>query len=271
MSSSDLRVLLTGAAGVIGRDLRDGLAGRYARLRLTDVRDLGAARPGEELVRADLTSLDEALAVTRDVDVVLHFAGVPREGAWEQILPNNIVAAYNVFEAAWRNGVLRVVYASSNHVVGFYRTERELDVDEVPRPDSRYGVSKVFGEALGRLYADKHGMSAVALRIGSYRRQPENRRQLATWCSPGDLLRLVTRCIEVPDLHYAVFYGVSANRRARWHDDSRAKLGYQAVDNAEDYAAQLPPEPEGEVTPAVAFHGGHLAAAEFDGDISGVD
>jgi uronate dehydrogenase len=267
-----MRVLLTGAAGVIGRDLRAGLAGRYSPLRVVDRVDCAPARPGEEVAVADLALLDDALRVTRDIDVVLHFAGVPREAPWERILSGNIVATYNVLEAARQNGVRRIVYASSNHVVGFYRVERDLGTVEPPRPDSRYGVSKVFGEGLGRLYADKHGMSVVALRIGSYRAEPENVRQLATWCSPRDLLELVVRSMETPGLHYEVFYGVSANRRSRWRDDAAARIGFRAVDDAERYAArfagQLPSDPH---AAGERFHGGHLVAQEFDGDADAID
>jgi uronate dehydrogenase len=272
MAAASPRILLTGAAGVIGADLRNGLAGRYPLVRLTDLRDTGPARSGEETVCADLTSLDETLAVTLDIDVVLHFAGVPREGPWDLILANNIEATFNVFEAARRNRVGRVVYASSNHVVGFYRNERALGVTEPARPDSRYGVSKLFGEGLGRLYADKHGLSVVCLRIGSYRREPENHRQLATWCSPRDLLALVVRCIEAPALHFEVFYGVSGNRRRRWSDDAERKIAFTPQDDAERYAGRFGDVPPSDTRgPAAQFHGGHLAAMEFDGDPEAID
>src|SRR5262245_59293538 len=168
------RVLITGAAGGIGGVLRAGLAGRYSLLRLADVRPCSAAGKGEEAIVADFSALDAALAATRGIDCVVHLAGIPREAEWERILPNNIVGTYNLFEAARRNGVKRVVFASSNHVTGFHRVGQPVDPALPPRPDSRYGVSKVFGESLGRLYADKHGLSVACLRIGSFRERPQN-------------------------------------------------------------------------------------------------
>jgi uronate dehydrogenase len=271
-AAGGLRVLLTGAAGCIGRDLRAGLRGRYALLRVTEVRDPGPAAAGEEAVPADLSSPEATAALMRGIDVVLHFAGMPREAPWDAVLRNNIIATYNVFEAARANGVRRIVYASSNPVVGFYRADRPLGTTEAPRPDSRYGVSKVFGEGLARLYADKHGIGVAALRIGSYRQTPENVRQLATWCSPRDLLGLVVRCIEVADLHFEVFYGVSANQRSRWHDDAARRIGFVPRDDAEAYASRFPAESRPDsADPAVRFHGGHLAAVEFDADPDAID
>jgi uronate dehydrogenase len=138
---------------------------------------------------------------------VVHLAGIPYEpldNAWAEILPANIVNTYNVFEAARRAGVKRVVFASSNHVVGFYRRERTVGIDVPPRPDSYYGVSKVFGEALGRLYADKYAMSVACLRIGSFRQTPEDRRQLTTWLSHDDGARLLRCCIDAPPFHFLV-------------------------------------------------------------------
>jgi hypothetical protein len=174
------RILITGAAGEIGTVLRAGLAGSYSLLRLLDVRPCANAGKGEEAVVADVTDLDAVTAATRDIDCVVHLAGVPREGPWNQILPKNVAGTYNLFEAARRSGVKRVIFASSNHVIGFYRVGNKVDENALVRPDSRYGVSKVFGEAVGRLYADKHGLSVACLRIGSFRDAPKNARELRT-------------------------------------------------------------------------------------------
>ncbi|HEX2113222.1 MAG TPA: NAD(P)-dependent oxidoreductase [Alphaproteobacteria bacterium] len=260
-----LRILITGASGAIGTTLRDGLAGRYD-LRLCDIRPLGERRPGEEHVVADLVDPDAAKAAAQGVDAVVHLAGIPRENSWDKILPNNIAATYNVFEAAHMARAKRIVFASSNHVIGYYRADREVGTDVMPRPDSRYGVSKVFGEALGRLYADKHGLSVICLRIGSFRPAPENVRQLATWISPRDMTELVVRSIEARDVHFAVFYGVSANTRRRWRDDAAQAIGYHPRDDAEIHAARLLGQAEDTASPEQAFHGGDYCELEFSGD-----
>jgi uronate dehydrogenase len=264
------RVLITGAAGGIGSVLRAGLAGTFSLLRLADVRPVGAARTGEEEVIADFSNLDAAVAATRGIDCVVHLAGVPREAEWERILPHNVVGTYNVFEAARRNGVKRIVFASSNHVTGFHRVGRPVDPALPPRPDSRYGVSKVFGEALGRLYADKHGLSVACLRIGSFRERPQNARELRTWISHRDTVQLVRRCIDAPSFHFIVVYGVSANTRNEWRDDAARLVGYRPQDNAETFAAELESRTEAP-GPASDFHGGQYCALEFDGDPSAIE
>src|SRR5271170_4237270 len=174
------RILITGAAGQIGKALRQGLRGSYPLIRLLDVAPLGAAEKGEEVLTADIRDPAAIETATAGIDCVVHLAGQATEAPWEKVLPLNIEGCYNVFEAARRNGVKRIVFASSNHAIGFHRRERFIDNRVAPRPDSRYGVSKVFGEALGRLYADKHGLSVACLRIGAFRRldRPVDARQL---------------------------------------------------------------------------------------------
>ncbi|MGQ0752159.1 MAG: NAD-dependent epimerase/dehydratase family protein [Betaproteobacteria bacterium] len=172
------RVLITGAAGAIGTTLRAGLKGVYPLLRLSDIRPVGDLSSGEDFMSADLNDAAAVARLMPGIDCVVHLGGVPREDKWEAILANNIVGTYNVFEAARKAGVKRVVFASSNHVIGFHRAARTVDIEAPVRPDSRYGVSKVFGEALGRLYADKHGLSVACLRIGSFRQRPHSARQV---------------------------------------------------------------------------------------------
>src|SRR5882724_10620319 len=164
-----MRVLITGAAGHIGKVLRQGLRGRYPLLRLSDIVPMGEAGPGEETVIADVQDFAATHASMKGIDCVVHLGALPVEYPWEQILPINIVGTYNVFEAARQQGVKRVVFASSNHAIGFYRRTQRIDHTAQPRPDSRYGLSKAFGEALGHLYADKHGLSVISLRIGTCR------------------------------------------------------------------------------------------------------
>lgn len=261
-------VLITGAAGEIGNCLRGALAGIYRLLRLSDVRPLGTARAGEECVAADLTDLAAVKTLMSGIDCVVHLGGVPREAPWEAVLPANIIGTYHVFEAARLSDVKRVVFASSNHVIGYYRAIHMVGIEEPPRPDSRYGVSKVFGEALGRLYADKHGMSVACLRIGSFRQRPEDARQLATWISHRDMVQAVRCVIDAPQFDYLVLYGVSANTRSRWRNPAADRVGYRPQDNAEDYAAQFPEPQSDGMDPALEFHGGAFCALEFSNIIS---
>lgn len=265
------RVLVTGSAGEIGRVLRAGLYDGRRSLRLLDVKPQDPAREGEEIVTADLADIAALEDAARGMDCIVHLAGVPREGAWEAILPNNIVGTYNLFEAARRAGVKRVVFASSNHVVGYYRATRKVGVAEPERPDSRYGVSKAYGEALGRLYADKYGLEVACLRIGSFRARPEDARQLATWISHRDMVELTRCCIEAPAFHFIVLYGVSNNTRNRWLNPYSAEIGYRPQDNAEDYARELEGKMPPPGDPAADFHGGSFCALEFSGDARRID
>ena len=265
------RVLITGAAGRIGRTLRKGLAGRYRLLRLLDIAPLGQAAAGEEVVHSDIRDLSAIEAAMEGLDCAVHLAGMPEEALWDVILPANIVGTYNAFEAARRRGVRRIVFASTNHVVGFHPRERRLDENVLPRPDTRYGASKAFGEALGRLYADKHGMSVACMRIGSFQERPQDERQLATWISPADTVRLVGCCIDAADYHFLIVYGVSANRDRRWFDAASRLIGYAPQDDAERFAAEIRARGEKPDPIAAHFHGGPYCAMEFDGDVSKID
>lgn len=258
-----MHVLITGAAGGIGRVARRQLAGRYAVLRVLDRVELGPLGPGEEAVIADLADIAALEQAMAGIDCVVHLAGVaaePESNAWPQVLAANIAGTHNVFEAARRAGVRRVVFASSHHAVGYHRRSQILTGAAVPRPDSYYGVSKVAGEALGRLYADKFGLSVVSLRIGVFRPRPLDIRHLSVWVSPRDMAELLRCSIEAPQLHYVVAYGMSANTRAIWDNREAAVLGYRPVDNAEDYAAELLADGAPELEGAKPFHGGWYCA-----------
>jgi uronate dehydrogenase len=261
------RVLITGAAGHIGKVLRQGLKGRYKLLRCSDVVKIGDAAPGEEVVQADVQDFAATRASLKGIDCVVHLGALPVEHPWEQILPINIAGTYNVFEAARLEGVKRVIFASSNHAIGYYRRSERIDHTAQPRPDSRYGLSKAFGEALGHLYADKHNLSVISLRIGTCRERPVERRHLSTWLSHRDTVQLVERCIEAPQVHCLVVYGVSNNPRS-WWDNSAAmqQLGYVPQDTAETFAAELLAQEEPKDEVAALFHGGPFCSAEFDGD-----
>lgn len=262
-------ILITGAAGAIGSTLRTGLRGCYPLLRLSDVNTMAAAGPGEELAPADLRDYAAVKAAMAGIDCVVHLGGIPREAPWPAILEANIIGTYNLFEAARECGVKRVIFASSNHAVGFHRSSRTIGIDVEPRPDSRYGVSKVYGEALGRLYADKHGISVACLRIGSFREQPADIRQLSTWISPRDMVQLVRCCIDAPEYRYLVLYGVSNNSRARWTNPHAARIGYMPQDNAEDYTTALANRTA--TGAAAEFHGGSFCDIELINKINNID
>ena len=265
MPPRERRVLLLGAAGGIGSAIRQGLAGRYGLMRLADIASLTPAGPEEEIAHADLLNVPSLVAAMAGIDTVVHMAGVPVEpeaNAWEQVLPANIVGVYNLFEAARLARVKRVLFASSHHAAGFHRRDTPATQTLVPRPDSYYGVSKVFGEAMGRMYADKFGLQVLSLRIGAYRDKPSDIRQLAVWISPRDMVELVRCGIEAPDFGYATVYGVSANTRSFWDNWDVAFLGYAPRDNAEDWAGEvLAGPPEDPV--AAPFQGGWYCAKDF--------
>jgi len=257
-------VLITGAAGGIGTHLRRELAGKYD-LRLSDRRPIKPLAAGERFARADIASLPDMLRVTKGVDAIVHLGGYSVEGSWPEILRANIVGCYNAFEAARRNGVKRILFATSNHAVGFYRRDRRIDHDVYPKPDSRYGVSKVFGEALGSLYADKYGLEVFNIRIGNVNPEPLDKRRLAIWVSPRDFAQLVQIGIDHPAIRFEIVYGISGNARA-WYDNSNAeRLGYRPLDNSEAYAPQVlarekPGDPRAEMYQGGAFV--HVEAVE---------
>jgi uronate dehydrogenase len=267
------RVLITGAAGHIGRALRNGLKGHYALLRLADVAPQAPAGEGEEVVTVDITDAAQLAQAMKDIDCVVHLAGIADEDAWQRILRANIEGCYNVFEAARIAGVKRVIFASSNHAVGFHRRDRMIDDHALPRPDSRYGLSKVFGEGLGRLYADKHGMSVACLRIGSFR--PDDRptapRHLSTWISHRDMVQLTRCCIDHSHFHFLVAYGVSNNTGNRWDNANVRWLGYRPQDDAQQYAAQILSSSATEDEREALFHGGFGCLREFDGQLDEID
>ncbi|TCT01104.1 NAD-dependent epimerase/dehydratase family protein [Aquabacter spiritensis] len=264
------KVLVTGATGRVGRVLRRKLAGRYQVLRLADIVPLEAG-PDEEVCRLDVTDPATIAAALEGIDCVVHLAGQAVEADWTVLFDKNIMGVANLFEAAREKGVERVVFTSSHHAVGFYRRDAVIGNDVAPRPDSRYGVSKVFGEALGRLYADKYGLAVACIRIGVVRPRPEDLRHLSVWISEDDFARLVARCIEAPRYHYLMLYGVSANPRAFWTNPDADKIGYVPQDSAEDHAAGLAERPTGHGAVTALFQGGYYCAAEFAGDPSQVD
>ena len=262
------RVLLTGAAGDIGSRLRKLLKPVYPELRLSDIKTPPDLRPDEPFVAADLANLEEVERAVAGVEGIIHLGGFSVEGPWETILQANIIGCRNLFEAAHRQGVKRVVFASSNHAVGFYPRYHCIGTDAHVRPDLRYGVSKAFGEAMGALYADKHGLRVLCLRIGNVADRPVDKRRLSIWLKPEDLVQLIRIGLEHADLRYEIFYGISFNERT-WWDNSRAyDYGYRPTGRAEDFRdealeaqGKLAPDPVGDF-----YQGGTFCSQEFTGD-----
>src|SRR3954447_3908211 len=214
------RVLITGARGRIGSVLRPALREGVEELRLSDLTAPDDLQPPETFVAAELTDEAAVREAIEGVDAVVHLGATPDEAPFEQIAGPNLHGAYHVFEACRRAGVKRVVYASSNHATGMYPVGVPLDGSYPPRPDGLYGASKVFGEALGRMYVDRFGLSVVCLRIGSFQPRPREKRELSTWISHGDTVRLVRASLTADDVGFAIVYGASANTRRWWPADT---------------------------------------------------
>ncbi|GAA0423022.1 NAD-dependent epimerase/dehydratase family protein [Leifsonia naganoensis] len=257
-------VLYTGGTGRMGRVIRDGLSGRYDRVVLfARSQPEEPLHPGEEVVVGDLADLDALVEAAKGVDVIAHFGGVADEAPFHEVRAANIDGTYNVYEAARRAGVRRVVYASSNHVIGFHPATEVLDETATLRPDTYYGVSKAFGEALASLYHDKWGVESVILRIGTFRPEPEDVRQLALWLSWRDGIELTRCAIESGPVGCQVVYGASANTGGWW--DGRAgweAIGYTPQDDAADHAGAIDRD-----TAAPLFHGGAFTASDYEGGI----
>ncbi|WP_156724279.1 NAD-dependent epimerase/dehydratase family protein [Streptomyces apocyni] len=254
-------VLLTGAAGGLGTLMRDLLPAYGYELRLLDLTPVADA---PDAIAADLGDLDAVRAAVRGVDAVIHLAGISLEAPFDDILRANITGTYHLYEAARQEGVPRVVFASSNHAIGFTPRpgggEPLIPAGTPHRPDTFYGLSKCFGEDLAQLYWDKHGLETVSVRIGSCFPEPTSVRMLSIWMSPADCARLFHAALTASGVGHTVVYGSSANTRLPWDLASARALGYDPQDDSEPYAAKLLAE-HGELDPDNPEHahlGGHF-------------
>ncbi len=259
------KIVLTGAAGRLGSHLRKPLSNLADVLVSSDLSaDIGTLYDGETYVRADLAEYDQIHALLDGADMVVHFGAYGDEAAFETILGPNIIGAYNIWEAAYRNGVRRVVYASSIHAVGMHSKMDFIGTDTPHRPDTFYGLAKCFAEDLASLYWDKRRVEAVCLRILSCA-QVTSARALGTWLSYKDLIHLVEQAISTPATGFSIIYGVSNNDRAPVDNARASFLGYRPTDNAEQFAekilAEEPPQDRDDL--ATMRHGGPFASVEL--------
>jgi uronate dehydrogenase len=231
------RLLLTGAAGGIGRVVRPRMAEFAQRVRVSD---LSAALPAdgaphEEVVPCDLADRQAVDALVAGCDAVVHLGGVSVERPFEEILEANIKGVFNLYEGARRHDVKRVIFASSNHVTGFYRQDEKIDAHAPRRPDGYYGLSKSFGEDTAQFYFDRYGIETVSIRIGSAFPEPKDRRMMASWLSYDDLHDLLRRSLFTPGVGHTVVYGMSANAVTWWDNRHAARLGFAPHDSSEPF------------------------------------
>lgn len=262
------RLLMTGAAGGVGTKLRPFLSQIAEEVVLSDLAEVGGLQPHERSVPCELGDAAAVNALLDGVDGVIHLGGISVEKPWEMILNGNIAGCYNVFEAARHNGRPRIVFASSNHVIGFYRRDETLDASMLPKPDSLYGVSKAFGENLASLYFDKFGQETLSVRIGSCFDKPANPRMLATWLAAEDLFDLIARAFAAPRLGHTIVFGASANDEQWWDNSKAGFLGWRPKHSSAKWRAEVLAEaaPEAATDLAVVYQGGAFTAAGHPDD-----
>lgn len=255
------RILLTGAAGGLGKVLRQTLKPYASMLRLSDIVAPQEAGANEEVVICDLADKAAVDQLVKGVDAILHFGGVSVERPFEEILGPNIAGTYHIYEAARRHGVKRVIFASSNHVVGFYKQTETIDALAPRRPDGYYGLSKSYGEDLATFYYDRYGIETLSIRIGSSFDEPQNRRMLCTWLSYDDLTQLIVKGLEAPNLGHTVVFGMSDNPQVWWDNRLAAHLGYEPKDSSQRFQAKVEAQPPVAADdPAALYHGGAFTA-----------
>lgn len=234
------RILLTGAAGGLGKVLRERIKPWAEVVRLSDIADLGEAREGEEIVQCDLADKEAVVKLLEGVDAVLHFGGISTEKPFEPIMQANILGVANLYEALHKAGTRRVVFASSNHAIGYHPVTTVLDADSPTRPDSYYGLSKVFGEQIARYYFDRFGIETVCVRIGSSFPEPANKRMMSTWFSYDDLTELLRCSLFAPRVGHTIVYGMSDNDSVWWDNRLASHLGYKPKDSSARFAHLFP-------------------------------
>jgi uronate dehydrogenase len=262
------RLLLTGAAGGLGKVLRERLVPYAGVLRVSDIAALGEAKgEHEEVMPCDLADKAAVDALVAGCDAIVHLGGVSVERPFEEILEGNIKGVFHIYEGARRHGARRVVFASSNHVIGFYQQDETLDAHVLRRPDGYYGLSKSFGEDVAQFYFDRYGIETVSIRIGSSFPEPLNRRMMSTWLSYDDLVQLIEKSLFTPGVGHTVVYGMSANQNVWWDNRAAAVLGYAPKDNSEVFRAKVEAQPPvAPNDPNAIYQGGAFTAQGPFGD-----
>jgi uronate dehydrogenase len=259
-NNNKILIAITGAGGAIGRVLRPRLLAQGFRLAAMDIAALTPSSPDETVYRGDLRDGEVANAVLSGAQMVIHLAGSSVERDLATIIENNLVALESLYEGALRHKIRRVIFASSNHTIGMYPAGERLTLDDPPRPDGFYGLSKVWGEAMGQLYWDKHGIETVAIRIGSALPKPLEPRHLSTWLGEDDMEALFLRALLAEKTGFMKIWGVSANTASWWDNAGAAELGYEPRQNAAEYAAEILAH-AGAPAPRDAYQGGAFALA----------
>jgi len=270
-ATAGLAIAITGGAGKVGTALRNILASRYRSIRVIDIAAPERLDGNEDWANADLADLDALTGALEGIDGVVHLAGFPNDHghAIEEMLHVNVLGASNLYEAARRAGVSRVVLGSSNHAVGFYPRDTRIDGEVPMRPDGLYGLTKCWAELTAGLYYDKSGIRTLIVRIGNAQAQPTTPRSLEIWISPGDLAQLVDIGLTHPAIDCTTVYGVSAGGGA-WYDNGVATaLGYVPRDRIVDFATadafKVDPLPFGGI--AEHFQGGPFCVEQHDGQL----
>jgi uronate dehydrogenase len=260
------KVALSGADGQLGQFMRRTLLAQGVNLRSAGLYPLQPLRPDEDLTHGDLRDGRNVDRLLQAVDILIHMAGTSVERPLPEIIENNLIALHAVYEGARRHHVKRVVFASSNHSVGMHEATKKLALDCDFRPDGLYGLSKMWGEGLARLYWDKHGIESVCVRIGSALERPTEPRHLSTWFGLEDLTRFINCCIDTPQVGFLTAWGVSNNTRSYWTPTSCARLGYQPVLNSEDFAADILRECNPLDAIGQRYQGGSFAGFDYTPD-----
>ncbi len=239
MTTQSRKVLLTGASGALGRQITRHMAAKGFQLVLTDIAPFpDEIPPGCSFHKADLADGMAILRLAEGCGTILHFGGCSVERPFSEVLMPNIAGLYHIYEAARREKA-RVIFASSNHAIGFHERSEKLDADCQMLPDGYYGLSKAYGELMGRMYWYKHGVENVSIRIGSSLPEPRNERALSTYMSFGDVCRFCEAATVASHVESYTIWGASNNARSYWGADDREKIGWAPTDSADGYAAQL--------------------------------
>ncbi|MEA3083639.1 MAG: uronate dehydrogenase [Paraburkholderia sp.] len=261
------KIALSGAGGQLGSVVRAALIARGIPLRsAAGSRALAPLVEGEDVMHGDLRDPAVVDRLLEGVDVLIHFAGTSVERPLPEIIDNNLRALVEVYEGARRQGVRRVVFASSNHAIGMYPVTDHLNLDCALRPDGFYGLSKVWGEALARMYWDKHGIESICVRIGSCLERPTEQRHLSTWFGHRDLLHFLDRCVEAEDVGFITVWGVSANQRSWWDNSGAERLGYRPTQDAEAYAEDILARPNPLDALGQRYQGGSFVGIDYSRD-----